>query len=91
MAAIVIHREKFTGNSRDWKDAKTEIVTAIANDGCTFVMDAGSTLFSLLVRETTVTLHQEKTCEKFIPYGMSSYPVQKWYNFIPSNCHFIPN
>jgi hypothetical protein len=38
-----------------------------------------------------VSIHQEKTCEKFIPYGMSSYPVQKWYNFIPSNCHFIPN
>ena len=38
-----------------------------------------------------IYLHQEKTCEKFIPYGMSSYPVQKWYNFIPSNCHFIPN
>ena len=37
------------------------------------------------------TCHQEKTFEKFIPYGMSSYPVQKWYNFIPSNCHFIPN
>jgi hypothetical protein len=29
--------------------------------------------------------HQEKICEKFIPYGMSSYPVQKWYNFIPKN------
>jgi hypothetical protein len=35
--------------------------------------------------------HLEKTCEKFIPYGMSSYPVQKWYVIIPSNCHFIPN
>ena len=31
------------------------------------------------------TCHQEKTFEKFIPYGMSSYPVQKWYNFIPKN------
>ncbi len=37
-----------------------------------------------------VCVHQEKTCEKFIPYGMSSYPVQKWYDFIPSNCHFTP-
>lgn len=47
MAAITIHGEKFTGNPRDWKDAKTEIVTAIANAGCTFVMDAGTTLFQL--------------------------------------------
>ena len=28
-------------------------------------------------------LHQEKTCEKIIPYGMSSYPVQKWYFHTP--------
>jgi hypothetical protein len=27
MAAIVIHGEKFTGNLRDWKNDKTEIVT----------------------------------------------------------------
>jgi hypothetical protein len=47
MATITIHGEKFTGNPRDWKDAKTEIVTAIANAGCTFVMDAGTTLFQL--------------------------------------------
>jgi hypothetical protein len=47
MAAITIHGEKFTGNPRDWKDAKTEIVTAIANAGCTFVMDAGTTLCQL--------------------------------------------
>jgi hypothetical protein len=47
MAAISIHGEKFTGNPREWKDANTEIVTAIANAGCTFVMDAGTTLFQL--------------------------------------------
>jgi hypothetical protein len=47
MATITIHGEKFTGNPRDWKDAKTEIGTAIANAGCTFVMDAGTTLFQL--------------------------------------------
>jgi hypothetical protein len=47
MATITIHGDKFTGNARDWKDAKTEIVTAIANAGCTFVVDAGTTLFQL--------------------------------------------
>jgi hypothetical protein len=47
MTTITIHGEKFTGNPRDWKDAKTEIVTGIANAGCTFVMDAGTTLFQL--------------------------------------------
>ena len=47
MATITIHGEKFTGNARDWKDAKTEIVTVIANAGCTFVVDAGTTLFQL--------------------------------------------
>jgi hypothetical protein len=47
MVTITIHGEKFTGNPCDWKDAKTEIGTAIANAGCTFVMDAGTTLFQL--------------------------------------------
>ena len=50
---------------------------------------AGSSSMSKACRASAK--HQEKTFEKFIPYGMSSYPVQKWYNFIPSNCHFIPN
>ena len=31
MSVIGIHEQKFTGNPRDWKDAKIEIVTAIAN------------------------------------------------------------
>ncbi len=47
MAVIVNHGEKFTDNQRDWKDAKTEMVTAIANADCTFVMDAGTILFQL--------------------------------------------
>lgn len=37
MAAVVIQGDKFSGSPRDWKDVKTEIVTVIANAGCTYV------------------------------------------------------
>ena len=41
------HRRGFPRNPRDWKDFKTEIVTAIATAGYTYVTDMGTALFQL--------------------------------------------
>ena len=62
---------------------------------CTRVPDGETTLPRPVMSRTDFVEHAAsgKNMRKIhtITSGMSSYPVQKWYNFIPSNCHFIPN